>query len=221
MSTVTPPTSDFLNDWTAADMQAHLGGIPLKRIRMRPAPGTATEKDVLEFEAQTGRSCELIDGILVEKDMASYESMLALEIAFAIKLFLKMHDLGIVLGADGPLRILPRQVRVPDVCFISWERLPGRKLPRNPIFALAPDLAIEVLSKGNTRGEMRRKLSDYFAAGVRLVWFIDPRARTAKAYSSEKDFVEVDERGVLSGADVLPGFELPLRQLFMKGKEED
>jgi Uma2 family endonuclease len=105
-------------------------------------------------------------------------------------------------------------VRAPDVCFISWNRFKNRELPPEPIPDLAPDVAIEVLSAGNTAAEMQRKLHDYFAAGVRLVWYIDPATRSAKSYTAEDEIIAVDESGVLSGGDVLPGFELPLAALF-------
>jgi Uma2 family endonuclease len=204
------------SNWTVADMWKHLGGIPLERIRMSPLPGTATEKDVLEAESRTGRICELIDGVLVAKTGGYYESLIAVEISFLLKVFLKTHDLGVVLGADGTLQILPKQVRIPDVCFIAWERFPNRQLPREPIPALAPDLAVEVLSPSNTPQEMQRKLHDYFTAGVRLVWYVDASTRSARSYTSENEFVEISESQSLSGGDVLPGFELPLRDLFAK-----
>jgi Uma2 family endonuclease len=204
------------SDWTLADLWTNLGDIPPERIRIVPPPGTATENDVVGAEGHTGRTCELIDGVLVEKTMGYQESLLALEIGFRLRTFLETHDLGIVLGADGTLRILPHQVRIPDVCFISWQRFPNRQLQREPIPSLVPDLAIEVLSEGNTELEMQRKLRDYFAAGVRLVWYIDPRTRSAKSYAGEGQFVELTESQSLAGGDVLPGFELPLKELFAK-----
>ena len=112
-----------------------------------------------------------------------------MKISYLITVFLATHDLGIVLGEAGTLKVLPHQVRVPDVCFISWERFPDRELPPEPIPALAPDLAIEVLSASNTEGEMQCKLHDYFTAGVRLVWYIDPQTRSAKSYTAEDQFV--------------------------------
>lgn len=218
--TVPPPTATIPSvlppDWTLADMLANLGEIPLERIRIFPPPGMATEKDVLGAEGHTGRICELIDGVLVEKTMGYQESLIAVKIIHFVMTFLEKHDFGIVLGEAGTLRILPHQVRVPDVCFISWERFPNRQLPPEPIPALAPDLAIEVLSADNTEKEMQRKLRDYFTAGVRLVWYVDPRTRSAKSYRGESQFVEVGETESLSGGDVLPGFELPLRALFEK-----
>ena len=148
--------------------------------------------------------------------MGYIELFLAVEIIFSLKTFLEKHDLGIVLGEAGTLRVLPHQVRVPDICFISWNRFPGRKLPAEPIPDLAPDLAIEILSASNTEGEMQRKLRDYFTAGVRLVWYIDPQTRSAKSYAAEDRCVELAESQSLSGGNVLPGFELPLKELFAK-----
>ncbi len=214
MATVTP--SVLPTDWTLADMWTHLGEIPLERIRLHPLPGTATESDVLKAEGHTGRICELIDGVLVEKTIGYFESLIAVRIIQILGAFVDAHDLGIVLGESGTLRILPEQVRIPDVCFIAWARFPNRQLPREPIPALAPDLAIEVLSESNTEREMQRKLHDYFTAGVRLVWYIDPGTRSAKCYTSEQQCMEISESQSLSGGDVLPGFELPLRELFAK-----
>ena len=78
MSTVLPDAPP--TQWTLADVQVHLPGFPPNRIRSYPSPGTATEADVLEAEARSGRICELIDGTLVEKVMASLESGLAAEL---------------------------------------------------------------------------------------------------------------------------------------------
>ncbi len=205
-------------EWTVADVITHLGGIPPERIRMWPPPGTATEPDIFEVERRTGRLCELVDGVLVEKTMGYFESRVAVIMAHLLEQYLDEHDPGIVLGADGMLRILPNQVRVPDISFIRWERFPGRNLPEEPIPAVAPDLAVEILSEGNTESEMRRKLHDYFQAGSRLVWYIDPRARTARAYSSPDRFVAVAPGESLDGADVLPGFSVALGDLFARAE---
>jgi len=199
---------------TVADLWQRLGQVPLERIRLTPTPGTANEQDVLDSIDHADRICEMVDGVLVEKTMGYIESLLAMAIGEFLRRFVRERNLGIVLGEGGTLRILPRQVRIPDVSFLSWERFPGGKLPQTPIPAVAPDLAVEVLSEGNTEGEMRRKLQDYFTAGVRLVWYVDPRTRTAAVYTSPKQSTVLGENDVLTGGDVLPGFELPLRELF-------
>ena len=67
---------------TLADLRQRLGGIPLERIWFHPAPGTATEKDVIAAEARENRLCELVDGTLVEKAMGFEESRLAGELLY-------------------------------------------------------------------------------------------------------------------------------------------
>jgi Uma2 family endonuclease len=188
--------------------------VPASRIRVFPAPGTATEDDALRIAAREDRLCELVDGVLVEKVMATYESALAVILVHLIQSYLDDSPIGIALGADGALRILPTKMRIPDVSFISWDRFPGRKLPKDRVFRVAPDLAVEFISQGNTKGEMNLKLDEYFAAGVRLVWYIDPRTRTAQVYTARDRGEEIDGAGVLDGRDVLPGFQLRLGELF-------
>jgi Uma2 family endonuclease len=214
----TSVTSVLPAEWTIADVLAGLGGIPLERIRAVPPPGMAAEKDVLEAKARRGRLCELVDGVLVEKTVGYYESLLAATLIHLLREFVEKHDLGIVLGPDGTLRILPDQVRIPDVCVILWGRFPERQLPREPIPAIAPDLAVEILSEGNTPGEMERKRHDYFRAGVRLVWYLDAKARTVHVYSGPEQGAVVALDGLLEGGDVLPGFRLPLAELFARAE---
>jgi Uma2 family endonuclease len=198
-----------------ADLLRQIGEVPLSRLPLRPPLGTATEQDVIDaLERADKRLYELVDGYLVEKPIGTKEGLLAHLIGFFIQLFLEENDLGIVLGADCPVRLRLRLVRIPDVCFIPWERLPGGELPDEAIAGVVPTLAVEVLSESNTKSEMDRKLKDYFEAGVRLVWLIDPKTQTAKAYTSrtKSRFVAQDE--ALDGGKVLPGFALPLKDLF-------
>ncbi len=208
-ATASPPS-----EWTVADLLEQLGDVPPNRIHLVPAPGTATEADLLDQLDHHARICELVDGVLVEKTRGYYESILAVAISSLLFEFVKKNNLGIVCGEAGTLRILSNQVRIPDVCFISWDKFPGGKLPKVQIPPVAPDLAVEVLSPSNSQGEMQRKLRDYFTAGVELVWYIDPASRTAKVYTSPEHCEIFDESQILIGGNVLPGFELPLRTLF-------
>lgn len=210
-SLVSPPESIE----TLADLLDRLGGIPLDRIRFHPYPGTATEDDVLAaLEAADKRLYELIDGVLVEKAMGYSESVLAVYLSMALNSFVISRNLGLVSGADGPFRLFVGRIRFPDVGFISWDRLPGRRRPKRPIPDLVPDLAAEVLSASNTAAEMERKLEDYFKAGVRLVWVIDPEARTVSVYTAPDSPTVLHETDTLTGAPVLPEFRLVLGELF-------
>jgi Uma2 family endonuclease len=82
------------------------------------------------------------------------------------------------------MRILKRRVRIPDIGFVSKARFAKLKKPRPPIPALAPDLAVEIISENNTAKEMAIKLREYFQAEARLVWYVDPRTRTVDVYDS-------------------------------------
>jgi Uma2 family endonuclease len=198
-----------------ADLVEQLGDIPLNRIRLRPPIGTATEADVLAaLEAPRKRLCELIDGVLVEKPMGFRESRLAVVLIRLLDLFVSTRNLGLVTAPDGTIRLWAGRVRIPDVAFFSWDRIPGRRLPAEPIPTLAPDLAIEVLSRSNTPGEMRLKRQDYFTAGVLLVWEVDPDARTVSVYTAPDGPTVLTEADTLDGGAVLAGFALPLHDLF-------
>ena len=128
-------------------------------------------------------------------------------------------NLGLVSGPDGALRLFAGRVRIPDVAFVSWGRLPGRRRPPQPLPDLVPDLAAEVLSAGNTAAEMARKLQEYFTAGVRLVWVIDPPKKTARVYRTPEEFQRVAADGTLDGEEVLPGFRVSLTELFGRADE--
>jgi Uma2 family endonuclease len=196
---------------TVADLLESLGDIPPERIRMRPFPGSATEDDVLAVRASERRLCELVDGVLVEKPTGNDESRLAAELIFALIEFLRRNNLGTAAGADGMMRLLPGLVRIPDVSFVRWESLPKSYGAIPPI---APDLAVEVLSESNTPREMERKLREYFEAGTGLVWYVDPRSRTVTVYTAPDQFIVLDESQTLDGGTILPGLEIPLRELF-------
>lgn len=190
-----------------------LGSIPLARIRTTPPIGSATESDVVLAEA-AGHLCELVDGTLVEKAMGFEESLIASELIYAMKAYCKKHKSGVVAGPDGMLRLFSRLVRIPDVAYISWSRIPDRKALKVAVGNFVPDLVVEVLSTGNTRREMERKRAEYFRAGVRVVWIVDAVSRTVDVYRPEADVQTVSETETLTGGDLMPGFSLPLTELF-------
>lgn len=196
------------------DLLARFPDYPPERIRLVPAPGTATKQDVLDIDRTEGKLCELIDGVLVEKAVGFKEAFLASRLGFLLTGFALQNKLGIVLGADGTVELFPGQVRIPDVAFYSLARFPGGVIPEDPIPELAPDLAVEVISRTNTRGEMFAKRKDYFFAGVRLVWLVNHRTRTVEVYTGVDQATTLTDADTLTGGDVLPGFSLPLAELF-------
>src|SRR5271155_3768419 len=103
-----------VQELTLADVLQQLGGISPRRIRFSPAPGTATEDDVIKIHDRERRLFGLIDGVLVEKVMGYWESALAIELAGLLRDFLKRKKLGPLAGEGGMLRLSPGLVRIPD-----------------------------------------------------------------------------------------------------------
>jgi Uma2 family endonuclease len=198
---------------TIADLLDRLGGVPAERVRFYPLPGTATVNDVMEIHDREKRLCELVDGVLVEKAVGYRESLIAIAIASALRVFVLPKRLGYVGGESGMMQLTPGQVRGPDVSFVSRGRLPDG-LPVEAYPLLTPDLAVEVLSPSNTPREMDRKRREYFAAGARLVWCVDIKTRTVAVYTSPENPQVFTQQQSLNGGDVLPGFALPLAPLF-------
>jgi Uma2 family endonuclease len=135
--------------------------------------------------------------------------------------FVDQLNLGVVAGGKGPIRLSPALVRLPDVSFIRWDSVEDPDEIENPAGAFLeypPDLAVEVLSPGNTRREMEIKLEEYAKAGVKLVWYVDPEWKEVdvfpKANPKRKKTVGVGD--TLDGGDVLPGFTLPVAKTFEK-----
>jgi Uma2 family endonuclease len=204
---------------TLADLLERIGNVPLSRIPAKPAPGMATEEDVVAaLDAANKRLFELVDGVLVEKTTGTKEGLWASLIGHFLWVFLDSHDLGLVIDAASPVRLRIGLVRIPDVSFISWERLPDDELPDEALASIVPNLAAEAISEGNTDQEMELKLKDYFRAGVKLVWFVYPKTQTAKVYTSPTKVKLIAKDGALTGRKMLPGFTLPLRELFARGK---
>jgi Uma2 family endonuclease len=200
---------------TIAKLLQRLGDIPPERVRLEPAPGTATEADVVRFSEKDDTLYELVDGTLVEKAMGVGESKLGLWLAHQIQSYLDQHDLGELIGSDGFQRLRPNVVRAPDVTFCLWENTSSvEEDEANPIGDIVPDLAVEIVSRSNTPKELSRKRKEYFASGTKLVWQIYPKNRTVEVYTSPARFRTLLIDDTLDGGSLLPGFRLPLRTLF-------
>jgi Uma2 family endonuclease len=197
------------------DLIERLGSIPPARVLLRPTPGEATEEDLLEQLARR-RICELVEGTLVEKGMGFQESSLAVWLGHLLFVEIGERDLGIVSGESGMMRLGSGLVRAPDLSFTSWSKFPDGERSTGPIADLLPDLAIEVLSASNTRGEIRRKIGEYFHAGTELVWIVDLVRRVVVVHTAPEASTTLTEADTLDGANVLPGVRIPVSRVFQK-----
>ncbi len=208
MSSATLPIQEQASrEESLADLVGWLGGIPLERIRLRPAPGTATEADVVRVKC-----CELLDGVLVEKAVGWEESTWAILLIRIIGRYLDRNPIAIIAGADGLTRLAPGRVREPDVAVYLLNRFPGGKAKPRAICDLAPDWAVEILSRSNTPREMEIKRHHYFEAGVRRVWIVNPRLRTIEDWTEPTGMRTLSRQDVADLSEILPGFQLPISE---------
>lgn len=156
------------------------------------------------------RSFEFIGGEIVEVVSNSYSSTIAMLIGGAVSVFVRQNKLGRVSGADGGYMVMGEKY-IPDAAFISYARQPKQSYEAyNP---LPPDLAIEVLSPSNDEWEMRVKIANYLQSGT-VVWLADPDRQRMEVYAPGQPVQKLGIDDVLDGGTVLPGFKLPVRDIF-------
>ena len=219
---ISNPPGSFPDDFVVAtpiELAKRYGDIPLWRICFDPRPGYATEEECILINERSERLCELVDGTLIEKVMGSYESLIAGNIITEINLYLRKNRIGIVLGADGMLRLRVKLIRVPDASFISREQLKKGSFPRHGVAAVAPTIAVEVISEGNTRREMEDKLDEYFRYGAAEVWYVYPDTKTIERYTARDQHQALSEQDTLT-TPALPGFACAIATLFVHPDEE-
>lgn len=210
MATIALPQTDM----TAEELATRVGAVPLWRIRNDPPPGFATEDDVERLRRDEGVLCELIDGVLVEKAVSDKTAFLAVVISTLLTNFVLPRRLGWVLGPDGFVWLFGTQLRAPDVSFVRKDQRPGGRLLDKGYADIAPALAVEVFSPGNTVREIERKRADFFAAGTELFWIVYPDRQEVEVSTGPETHRVLGRDDTLDGGTVLPGFSLKVSELF-------
>jgi len=126
------------------------------------------------------------------------------------------HRLGEVFGAETGFLLArdPDTVRAPDVAFVGKQRF-AAALPEEAFWPGAPDVAVEVVSPGDTQREIDEKVKGWLDAGAALVWVVSPSWRTVTVYRSASDIKTLTEKDDLEGGDVVPGFRCRVVDLFL------
>lgn len=168
------------------------------------------------FAEYENRRFELVRGVAKEMPMPELEhGHISSLINYFLTDFVRRNRLGRIFGNDSFIKVHdnPDSVYGPDICFISFERLPQGKIPKG-ISNVIPELVVEVRSPSQRWTELITKVLDYLAAGVGAVMVVRPDREAVAVYRADADEVHFGREDILTLPDILPGFELPLGQVF-------
>jgi Uma2 family endonuclease len=184
---------------------------------MATRTGLLTADEYLARVWRTREISELVRGeVRPMSPTGIRHNVVAVNLVVALTLYLREQPIGRALTDNAGFRLpIPDTeddtVRSPDAAFVSFERMPDVPVG---FASVAPDLAVEVLSPDDTARDLDERMDDYFAAGTRAVWVIDPDRRTVAQHSATGPTRRLREGDTLDGADVVPGFTLPVGALF-------
>ncbi len=176
-----------------------------------------TVEQYAALDEPEGLRYELSEGELIVTPSASaFHNDFRDELNSRLRTFVKEHKLGRVLS-ETDIKLVGDVVRRPDVAFIQAHRLEGIDLDQSPL-PVAPDLAIEIVSKNDRADDLMLKVSQYLQAGARAVWLMYTKPRLAYRYVPGKLEPEVraaSDGGKFEEPDLLPGFSLPLSDVLL------
>lgn len=158
---------------------------------------------------------ELIKGALIRLAPAGHpHGFIEFNFGRIVGTFVHQHKLGRVMGGEVGIYTgrNPDTVRGADVAFISNERL--AQVQSQSYLDVAPELIVEVLSPDDRWSEVTEKLEEYFAINVKPVWVADPRRQQVYVYRSVTEIERLTVEDKLTGGEILPGFKVPLAELF-------
>jgi Uma2 family endonuclease len=159
---------------------------------------------------------EMIDGVPREKPpMGLFANILASYLSAAINHFAMPKKLGMAIN-ETTYKVTEKNSRRPDVSYVEFARLPAWEvlLDDPPLLECAPNAAIEIFSPSNTIEDMDTRIENFFASGVQLVWVVHPKSKQIYVYESTKNCKILEIGDALDGGKVLPGFSLPLAEIF-------
>ena len=164
-----------------------------------------------EFLANDYESYEYVKGELVPMSMPTMiHGEISSNIIILLGNYVRQHQLGRIYTAETTFQI-GESGRKPDVAFVSQERLPENRHQASPI---PPDLAIEVISPSDKFYDVQEKALEYLDAGTKMVWVIEPIAKTVIVYRSRNDIKILTQNDTLTGEEVVEGFQCAVAEIF-------
>jgi Uma2 family endonuclease len=175
-----------------------------------------TTADDLLHMPEDGFRYELINGELHKMAPAGEEhGSTAMSVGGSLHAYVRAHNLGRAYAAETGFKLAtdPDTVRAPDAAFITRERIEATGIVKGYREG-APDLVVEVISPNDLYTEVEEKVADWLNAGTRMVIVVNPRRRNVKVHRSENEVQVLGENDVLDGGDVVPGWTLPVQDIF-------
>jgi Uma2 family endonuclease len=175
-----------------------------------------TAEDLLRMPDDGLHKRELVAGRLVTMTPAGVQhGVVGTRLGAAMATHVDAHRLGFVCGPDTGFQLAsdPDTVRSPDLSFVVRSRVSASGLPQG-YWQGAPDLAVEILSPGDSRSELRAKIAEYLRLGAREVWFVEPAERRLTIHGAGQTPRVLGEADTLEGGSLLPGFRYALSRLF-------
>lgn len=174
---------------------------------------THTPADLLKMPDASG--IELVNGELVEKPVSALSALVEVKISSRLEIFCQTQRTAVVLSSTNGIRCFPddpNKVRKPDVSVFKTDRFTREHLEEGFV-SIAPDLAVEVISSHDEFTEITEKIEEYLAAGVPLVWIIDPENEIAYVHRKDGSVAKLHKHDELSGETILPGFTCKIADL--------
>jgi Uma2 family endonuclease len=201
MTSVTPPVN--------------VRAVEQQSSKLEP-PRRLTAAELLQLSNRDHKRYALIRGELITMAPAGAEhGARASSLGARMQVFAEDHELGIVFAAETgfQLEVDPDTILAPDAAFVRQARLPAGPLPAG-YFPGAPDIAVEVVSPGDTQREVADKVAAWLEHGTHLVWVLRSRQKTVTVHRLDGTVQVLGENDLLDGEDVLPGFRIPIKHLF-------
>jgi len=181
------------------------------------APTNTVPMTAEEFSrSHENNRAELVNGVVEELPMPrNKHGYICNLLAFFLTEFVRKNDRGRIMSNDSFIqtRTNPDTIRGPDISYFSYDRMPKGHVP-DGLSPRIPDLVVEVRSPSDRWSKVTAKAMEYLEAGVRIVIILDPATATACVHRADEIQQIFDKGDELVLADVLPGFAVPVRQLF-------
>ena len=191
----------------------------MSAVLERPLAGPMTADEFFNspysegFELVNGRVVSRNSGFEIDMPTGAKHGAVTDELESRISYFVRENKLGKVFAAETGFILAEGTVRGIDIAFVGNEKLAEFGIPES-FFPTAPDLAVEVISPGNSAEEIQDKIEQYISTGTKLVWIVYPKRKTVHVHRRSNLIKVLQDTDELDGEDVLPNFKVRLSEIF-------